>query len=75
MYDVHELRRGLSLDTPYLRTGYSAAEKHAHLQEASSRSDKEIAGLSREHDRRSGRIDALVAEGCGGFAQSFPGVA
>jgi hypothetical protein len=75
MYDVHELRRGLLLDTPYLRTGYSAAKKHAHLQEASSWTDKEIAGLSREHDRRSGRIDALVAKGCCGFTQSFPGVA
>ncbi len=72
VYDVHEFRARRALDAAYLQRAYDAAEEYAHLQEASSRTHKKVAGVSREHDRGTRRVDPLVAQFDGRLAQPLP---
>src|SRR5262249_20122584 len=72
--NVHQLRPRPALDAAHLRSAYGAAEEEAHLQEAPSRTHKEVAGLPREHDRCAGCVDPLIAKPGGGLAQSLPRV-
>ncbi len=72
--DVHELRARLALDAAHLRRSHGAAEEDADLQIASSRAHEKVAGVPREHDGGARRVDPLVAELDGGFAQPLPRV-
>ena len=62
------------IDAPHLRRLQRAAEEDAELEEGPLRAHEKVTGLSREHDRLVRRIDPLIAESDGRFAQPLPGV-
>ena len=73
--DVEELGFGRAVDAAHLRSLEGATEEDAEFEEAPFRADEEVAGLAREHDGFVRGVDALIAEGRGGFAQALPSVA
>ena len=72
--DVVDLGFRRPVDPPDLRGFQPAVEEHAHFEELLLRAHEEVARLPREHDRLVRRVDPLVAEGRGGFAQPLPGL-
>jgi hypothetical protein len=72
--DVDQFRRRLLLHAANQRRSNVTAEKDANLQVAPARPHEEVAGIPREHDRRAGRVNPLLAELDGGVAQPLPRV-
>src|SRR5215469_112059 len=61
--DVIHLGPRRPVAASYLRSLQCASEKNAEFQEISLRTDEEVAGLAREHDRFVRGVNPLIAEG------------
>jgi hypothetical protein len=66
MPDLDQVRQpGLRAphDAPDLGSVHGTAEKHTDFEKAPLRTNEEVAGLARKHDRVVRRVDSLLAEG------------
>jgi hypothetical protein len=68
--EVGELRFRYSLNASHLQSLQCSAEEDAEFKRASVGAYKEVAGLSRKHDRLMGGIDSLISKRRSGLAQA-----
>ena len=73
--EVGELRFRHSFNASHLRRLQCATDKDAEFKGIPFGAYKEVAGLSRKHDRLMGGIDSLISKRGSGFAQAVPGIA
>src|SRR2546422_343508 len=73
--EVGELRFRHSFNASHLRRLQCAPDEDAEFKGASFWAYKEVAGLSRKHDRLMGGIDSLISKRGSGLAQAVPGIA
>src|SRR5579862_3385231 len=73
--EVGELQFRHALNASHLRRLQCATDEDAELKGVSFGAYKEVAGLSRKHDRLMGGIDSLISKGSSGLAQAVPGIA
>src|SRR5262245_25962323 len=67
VHEVHDLRLRRAVYAPDLRCLDRPAEEQAELERLPLRTDEEVTGFAREHDRLVRRVDTLVAERGRGF--------
>ena len=73
--DVEELGLRGAVDAEDLRSLQRATEEDAEFEKALLGTHEEVTGFAREHDGFVRGVNALIAEGGGGFAQALPSVA
>jgi hypothetical protein len=72
--DVYDLGLRRPVETSHLRSFQRAIEENAEFEKVPLRTDEEVAGIAREHDRFVRGVNPLIAEGNGGVAQPLPSI-
>ena len=72
--NVSELGFRDAIDASYLWGLQRVSKEHTEFQKIPLRTNEEVAGFPREHDRFVRGVDPLISKRSGGLAQSLPGV-